>query len=79
MQFNLVASSNKGAVRLWEAMGFQTAGILPDAFRHPRLGFVDAYVMYKHLEPAVQPESSYEARRPFSRPAGTPTARIEEP
>lgn len=51
MQFNLVVSTNKGAVRLWQTLGFVIAGTLPGAFRHPRLGFVDAYVMYKTLDP----------------------------
>ncbi|MGQ8364274.1 N-acetyltransferase family protein [Glaciecola sp. 1036] len=49
MQFNYVASSNEGAVRLWKKLGFDIVGILPKAFDHPRLGFVDAYVMYKWL------------------------------
>lgn len=49
MQYNLVVSTNEGAVRLWQSHGFDIAGRLPAAFRHPRLGFVDAYVMYKQL------------------------------
>jgi ribosomal protein S18 acetylase RimI-like enzyme len=49
MQFNLVASSNRGALLLWEKLGFEKAGTLPGAFRHPSLGFVDAFVMFKHL------------------------------
>ena len=47
MQFNFVASSNKGAVRLWDKLGFDTVGRLPKAFRHPTQGFVDALVMFK--------------------------------
>jgi len=35
MQFNLVASSNEGAVWLWSKLGFATPGRLPKAFRHP--------------------------------------------
>lgn len=50
MQFNLVASSNEGAVRLWSKLGFATAGRLPGAFRHPSRGHVDALVMYKWLD-----------------------------
>lgn len=50
MQYNLVVSTNDGAVRLWKKHGFQVAGTLPKAFRHLRFGFVDAYVMYKQLE-----------------------------
>ena len=49
MQFNLVVSTNTGAVRLWQQLGFSIVGTLPGAFKHPRLGYVDAYVMYKQL------------------------------
>lgn len=49
MQFNFVASSNSAAVALWTKLGFATVGILPLAFRHPNLGFVDALVMHKPL------------------------------
>lgn len=49
MQFNLVVATNVGAVRLWERMGFDVVGRLPDAFRHARDGFVDALVMYRRL------------------------------
>ena len=51
MQFNFVASSNEGAVRLWNKLGFATVGRLPKAFNHPSKGYVDALVMYKWLEP----------------------------
>ena len=49
MQFNFVVSTNERAVRLWEKLGFEVVGRLPGAFRHARLGFVDALVMYKRL------------------------------
>jgi L-amino acid N-acyltransferase YncA len=49
MQFNFVASTNEGAVRLWKKLGFETVGRLPKAFSHPNKGFVDALVMYKWL------------------------------
>jgi L-amino acid N-acyltransferase YncA len=51
MQFNFVASTNEGAVRLWNKLGFATVGRLPNAFKHPSKGYVDALVMYKWLEP----------------------------
>ena len=35
MQFNFVVSSNKDAVHLWQSLGFEVVGRLPDAFRHP--------------------------------------------
>lgn len=50
MQFNFVASTNEGAVRLWNRLGFATVGRLPRAFNHPARGYVDALVMYKWLE-----------------------------
>jgi len=49
MQFNFVASSNEGAVRLWQKLGFTIVGRLPRAFRHPSRGYVDALGMYKWL------------------------------
>ena len=49
MQCNFVISSNERAVRLWQDLGFAIVGRLPSAFRHPRLGFVDAYVMVRSL------------------------------
>jgi len=49
MQFNFVASSNVAAVALWRKLGFATVGVLPLAFEHPVLGFVDAFVMHKPL------------------------------
>lgn len=49
MQYNLVVSTNEGAIRVWERMGFATVGRLPGAFRHPELGPVDALVMYRTL------------------------------
>jgi len=49
MQFNFVIGSNVRAVALWQSCGFEIAGRLPEAFRHPRLGLVDALVMYRKL------------------------------
>ena len=49
MQFNFVVSTNDRAMRLWQALGFGIVGTLPNAFRHPEKGFVDAYVMYRQL------------------------------
>lgn len=50
MQFNLVVSTNEGAIRLWKKLGFEIIGTLPEAFNHKRLGYVDAHIMYKQLE-----------------------------
>ncbi len=49
MQFNFVVSSNEAAVHLWQSLGFEAVGRLPGAFRHPRLGLVDALVMFRQL------------------------------
>ena len=49
MQYNLVVASNGQAARLWKSFGFAVVGKLPEAFAHPRLGYVDAFVMYRAL------------------------------
>lgn len=49
IQFNCVVSTNQRAVALWRRMGFDIAGTLPGAFEHPRLGYVDAYIMYRMI------------------------------
>ena len=49
MQFNFVVSSNERAVRLWQYLGFEIVGRVPKSFRHPSLGFVDAFVMHRTL------------------------------
>jgi L-amino acid N-acyltransferase YncA len=49
MQFNLVVSTNSAGIGCWLRNGFQRVGILPAAFRHRRLGYVDALVMVQSL------------------------------
>jgi ribosomal protein S18 acetylase RimI-like enzyme len=49
MQFNFVVATNEGAVALWKSLGFEVVGRVPQAFRHPALGLVDALVMYRAL------------------------------
>ena len=49
MQFNFVVSTNVRAVALWQRCGFAIVGTLPEAFRHPTRGLVDAYVMHRRL------------------------------
>jgi len=51
MQFNFVAASNLGALRLWAKLGFDTLGRVPKGFNHPQQGYVDALVLYKWLSP----------------------------
>ncbi len=50
MQYNLVAATNVNAVKLWQDMGFEIIGTLPQAFDHRTNGLVDAYVMYRLIE-----------------------------
>ena len=49
MQFNHVVSTNTGAVALWQKLGFEIVGTLPEAFKHPTHGYVDSYVMFRAL------------------------------
>ena len=49
MQFNHVLVSNKRAVSLWNKLGYDTIGRIPKAFNHPKIGYVDALIMYKWL------------------------------
>lgn len=49
MQFNFVVSTNTAAVELWKKLGFEIVGTLPKAFRHAKLGDVDALVMHRFL------------------------------
>jgi ribosomal protein S18 acetylase RimI-like enzyme len=52
MQFNFVVSANERAVRLWRACGFDIVGRVPNAFKHPTRGYVDALVMFRALDDA---------------------------
>ena len=49
MQFNFVVSTNERAVKLWLDLGFAIVGRLPGAFLHPKVGYVDALVMFRNL------------------------------
>lgn len=49
MQFNFVVKSNKYAVKLWQDIGFEIIGEIPDAFDHRELGLMNAYIMYRKL------------------------------
>lgn len=49
MQFNLVVSTNKVAVKLWQKHGFEIIGTIPEGFDHLTLGYVDAYIMFRKL------------------------------
>jgi L-amino acid N-acyltransferase YncA len=50
MQFNIVVSTNVGAIRLWQNLGFEIIGTIPDAFNQKDMDhYVDAHIMYKKL------------------------------
>lgn len=49
MQFNMVLSQNTLAVKLYQRLGFDIAGILPEAIRNPNGSYQDGYVMYRQL------------------------------
>jgi len=49
MQFNFVVKSNEKAVRLWQSLGFEIIGEIPEAFRHAENGLTNAYIMYRKL------------------------------
>jgi len=49
MQFNAVVASNTRAVQLWESMGFEIVGTVPDAFRHATDGPTAVHIMYNAL------------------------------
>ncbi len=53
MQYNFVVSTNTRAVETWQRAGFEVVGRLPEAFRHPTQGFVDALVMFRRLDAAT--------------------------
>ena len=49
MQFNFVVKSNEKAVRLWQSLGFEIIGEIPEAFRHIENGLTNALIMYRKL------------------------------
>lgn len=49
MQFNMVVGSNQRAVHLWQSLGFEIIGEVPEAFRHPGGSFSSAFIMYRRL------------------------------
>ncbi|WP_223987495.1 GNAT family N-acetyltransferase [Arthrobacter sp. NicSoilB8] len=49
MQFNAVVESNVRAVAAWKSMGFELLTTIPEAFNHPKLGYVGLHVMYRRL------------------------------
>ena len=50
MQFNLVLSENRQAVRLYQKMEFNIIGTVPQSVRNQDGTFQDGYIMYRSLE-----------------------------
>jgi L-amino acid N-acyltransferase YncA len=49
MQFNAVVETNERAVALWQSLGFERLATVPEAFNHPRDGYVALLIMYRRL------------------------------
>ncbi len=49
IQFNAVVETNTAAVRLWQSLGFEIVGTVPESFAHPQHGYVGLHVMHKRL------------------------------
>jgi GNAT superfamily N-acetyltransferase len=47
IQFNAVVETNARAVALWMSLGFEIVGRVPEAFHHPRHGYVGLLVMWR--------------------------------
>jgi GNAT superfamily N-acetyltransferase len=56
IQFNAVVETNTAAVRLWQALGFDIIGTVPDAYDHATLGLVGLHVMYLSLTDSAKTE-----------------------
>jgi L-amino acid N-acyltransferase YncA len=50
MQFNSVVSVNRAAVTLWQRLGFERIGTVPQGFRLRNGHYVDTYIMYRSLD-----------------------------
>jgi L-amino acid N-acyltransferase YncA len=49
MQFNAVVETNHSAVALWQSLGFEIIGTVPEAFDHAQDGLVGLHVMFRYL------------------------------
>ncbi|MFJ9319590.1 GNAT family N-acetyltransferase [Streptomyces globisporus] len=49
MQFNAVVETNTRAVKLYQSIGFDVIGTLPEGFDHPTEGYVGMHIMHKAL------------------------------
>lgn len=49
IQFNMVVSTNKGALQLWKNHGFKIIGEVPKAFNHKQLGLTNAFILWREV------------------------------
>lgn len=49
IQFNAVVETNHAAVALWKSLGFEVLTTVPEAFDHPRHGYVGLLIMHRFL------------------------------
>ena len=49
VQLNAVVESNERAVALWRSLGFTVLATVPEAFDHPRHGYVGLHIMHRSL------------------------------
>jgi len=49
MQFNAVVEANHEAVKAWASLGFKIIATAPQAFHHPREGYVGLHIMHLDL------------------------------
>jgi hypothetical protein len=41
--------TNAAAVHLWQSLGFEVIGTVPESFDHPEHGLVGLHLMYRRL------------------------------
>jgi GNAT superfamily N-acetyltransferase len=49
IQFNAVVETNEPAVKLSRSLGFEVLATVPEAFGHPRHGYVGLLIMHRFL------------------------------
>jgi GNAT superfamily N-acetyltransferase len=49
IQFNAVVETNEPAVALWRSLGFEVLTTVPEAFEHPKRGYVGLLIMHRFL------------------------------
>jgi GNAT superfamily N-acetyltransferase len=50
MQFNMVLSQNIAATKLYQKLGFNIIGTIPEGVRKPNGGYQDGFIMYRKFE-----------------------------